>query len=138
MVIGSLLQLCTFFSGGLSNFLYHVSLPDNFDNKNESLQSGKPSIKRPRKDSYNNNNLPEPKEVIKITFLCFELLLKLFYLKVLLRIYGQIHGEQALESVLTESVVFALLSERKLGPKLHGIFPGGRIEQYIPVNVFLL
>lgn len=29
--------------------------------------------------------------------------------------------------------MFALLSERKLGPKLHGIFPGGRIEQYIPV-----
>lgn len=36
--------------------------------------------------------------------------------------------------MLTESVVFTLLSERKLGPKLHGIFPGGRIEQYIPVN----
>ncbi len=52
----------------------------------------------------------------------------------LLRIYGQIHGEQALESVLTESVVFTLLSERKLGPKLHGIFPGGRIEQYIPAR----
>ncbi|KAJ6648164.1 Choline kinase A2 [Pseudolycoriella hygida] len=99
-------------SGGLSNFLYHVSLPDNFDNKNQSLQSG---IKRPRKDSVNTNNLPEPKEV-------------------LLRIYGQVHGEHALESVLTESVVFTLLSERKLGPKLHGIFPGGRIEQYIPAR----
>lgn len=59
-------------------------------------------------------------------------------MKVLLRIYGQIHGEQALESVITESVVFTLLSERKLGPKLHGIFPGGRIEQYIPVNVFFV
>jgi hypothetical protein len=32
--------------------------------------------------------------------------------------------------------VFTLLSERKLGPKLHGIFPGGRIEQYIPVSDF--
>lgn len=52
----------------------------------------------------------------------------------LLRIYGQTHGEQAVESILTDSVVFALLSERKLGPKLHGIFPGGRIEQYIPVR----
>lgn len=52
----------------------------------------------------------------------------------MLRIYGQTHGESALESMLTESVVFTLLSERKLGPKLHGIFPGGRIEQYIPVN----
>lgn len=58
--------------------------------------------------------------------------------EVLLRIYGQTHGEQAVESILTDSIVFALLSERKLGPKLHGIFPGGRIEQYIPVRHFLL
>jgi choline/ethanolamine kinase len=27
-----------------------------------------------------------------------------------------------------------LLSERKLGPKLHGVFPGGRIEEFIPVS----
>lgn len=54
--------------------------------------------------------------------------------QVLLRIYGQMHGEQAMETVLTDTVVFTLLSERKLGPKLHGIFPGGRIEQYIPVS----
>lgn len=53
----------------------------------------------------------------------------------MLRIYGQTHGEHALETMLTESVVFTLLSERKLGPKLHGIFPGGRIEQYIPVSI---
>lgn len=57
---------------------------------------------------------------------------------VLLRIYGQTHGEHALETMLTESVVFALLSERQLGPKLHGIFPGGRIEQYIPVSCDIL
>lgn len=47
------------------------------------------------------------------------------------------HGEQAMETVLTDTVVFTLLSERKLGPKLHGIFPGGRIEQYIPVRLAL-
>lgn len=58
--------------------------------------------------------------------------------EVLLRIYGQTHGEQAVESILTDSIVFALLSERKLGPKLHGIFPGGRIEQYIPVSDFFI
>lgn len=52
-----------------------------------------------------------------------------------MRIYGRTHGEQALETVLTDTVVFTLLSERKLGPKLHGIFPGGRIEQYIPVSL---
>lgn len=51
--------------------------------------------------------------------------------QVLLRVYGQIHGEKALESLITESVIFTLLSERGLGPKLHGIFPGGRIEEYI-------
>lgn len=58
----------------------------------------------------------------------------IFSPQVLLRIYGRTHGEQALETVLTDTVVFTLLSERKLGPKLHGIFPGGRIEQYIPVS----
>lgn len=57
------IELC--FSGGLSNFLYHVSLPENFDNKNECLQTGKPNVKRQRKDSFNNNSLPEPKEVTK-------------------------------------------------------------------------
>ncbi|KAH8303982.1 hypothetical protein KR044_010624, partial [Drosophila immigrans] len=54
--------------------------------------------------------------------------------EVLLRIYGQTHGDYALESMITESVVFTLLSERNFGPKLHGIFPGGRIEQYIPAR----
>ena len=53
--------------------------------------------------------------------------------RVLVRFYGQIHGEGALEALLTESVIFTLLSERKLGPKLHGIFPGGRLEEFIPV-----
>lgn len=101
-------------SGGLSNFLYYVRLPDQ-----QSSSSPRPSsncYKRPRKDSF--SNLLEPKEV-------------------LLRIYGQTHGESALESMLTESVVFTLLSERKLGPKLHGIFPGGRIEQYIPARALM-
>jgi choline/ethanolamine kinase len=108
-------------SGGLSNFLYYVSLPDGKSAENsDNLLSGSPPrmsfttyTKRPRKDSY--QSLMEPKEV-------------------LLRIYGQVHGESALETMLTESVVFTLLSERKLGPKLHGVFPGGRIEEFIPVS----
>ncbi|KAG5680935.1 hypothetical protein PVAND_010411 [Polypedilum vanderplanki] len=95
-------------SGGLSNFLYYVSLPNRNDfGENTNLS------KRTRKDSYHSSMEPT---------------------KVLLRIYGQSHGEHALETMLTESVVFALLSERQLGPKLHGIFPGGRIEQYIPAR----
>ncbi|XP_066959981.1 choline/ethanolamine kinase isoform X1 [Macrobrachium rosenbergii] len=57
--------------------------------------------------------------------------------EVLLRIYGQVHGEDALESLLTESVIFALLSERRLGPRLYGVFPGGRLEQFIPARSLL-
>lgn len=55
----------------------------------------------------------------------------------LLRIYGQAHGGDLLETMVTESVVFALLSERNLGPKLLGIFPGGRIEEFIQVSLVL-
>lgn len=51
-----------------------------------------------------------------------------------MRLYGQTHGETAIENIITESVIFTLLSERGLGPKLHGIFPGGRLEEYIPVS----
>ncbi|KAF6204214.1 hypothetical protein GE061_002554 [Apolygus lucorum] len=54
--------------------------------------------------------------------------------QVLLRLYGQTHGEGALENLITESVIFTLLSERKIGPKLFGIFPGGRIEEYLPAS----
>lgn len=53
---------------------------------------------------------------------------------VLMRLYGQTHGENAIENIITESVIFTLLSERGLGPKLHGIFPGGRLEEYIPAH----
>nr|CAD7266024.1 unnamed protein product [Timema shepardi] len=78
--------------GGLSNLLYHVSLP-------------KPQKPKSR----------EPSQVI-------------------LRLYGQNHGEQAMESLVTESVVFTLLSEQGLGPKLHGVFPRGRLEEFIPAR----
>ncbi|XP_071441100.1 choline/ethanolamine kinase-like isoform X2 [Hetaerina americana] len=75
--------------------------------------------------------------------------------RVLLRLYGQIHGgnnvgggggggpgaanvpmptHSPLEGILTESVIFTLLSERRLGPRLHGVFPGGRLEEYIPAQ----
>ncbi|XP_044579530.1 choline kinase alpha isoform X2 [Cotesia glomerata] len=82
-------------SGGLSNWVYNVQLPE-----------GTTPLRG------------EPRQV-------------------LLRIYGQTHGERAMESIITESVIFTLLSERKLGPKLHGVFPGGRIEEYIPARPLL-
>ncbi|XP_073822783.1 choline/ethanolamine kinase isoform X2 [Musca autumnalis] len=143
-------------SGGLSNFLYYVSLPqecnsttttnevndsvastssssalahsDNDENRNEQdfndlLSAGDCNgNKRKRYDSSSSTlasyRQKEPKEV-------------------LLRIYGQSHGEDALEQMITESVVFALLSERHFGPRLYGIFPGGRLEQYIPARALL-
>ncbi|XP_035220910.1 choline kinase alpha-like [Stegodyphus dumicola] len=52
--------------------------------------------------------------------------------QVLMRMYGQIH--EGAEAKVTESVIFMMLSERKLGPKLYGIFPGGRLEEYIPAR----
>ncbi|KAL6737171.1 hypothetical protein Aduo_010838 [Ancylostoma duodenale] len=44
----------------------------------------------------------------------------------------RIQCQTDLDQLLTESVVFTLLSERCLGPKLLGVFPGGRFEQFIP------
>ena len=54
--------------------------------------------------------------------------------KVLLRLYGQIIRENP-DTVLTDSVIFALLSEKQLGPKLYGVFTHGRIEEYVPVRL---
>ena len=53
--------------------------------------------------------------------------------KVLLRIYGAILQGNS-HSLVVDSVVFALLSEKNIGPKLYGVFEGGRIEEYIYVS----
>ncbi|XP_048409808.1 choline/ethanolamine kinase [Stegostoma tigrinum] len=50
--------------------------------------------------------------------------------QVLLRVYGAIL--QGVDSLILESVMFAVLAERALGPRLYGVFPQGRLEQYIP------
>ncbi|XP_060033269.1 choline kinase alpha isoform X2 [Erinaceus europaeus] len=50
---------------------------------------------------------------------------------VLLRLYGAILKMGA-EAMVLESVMFAILAERALGPKLYGIFPQGRLEEFIP------
>ncbi|XP_027971279.1 choline/ethanolamine kinase isoform X1 [Eumetopias jubatus] len=52
--------------------------------------------------------------------------------EVLLRLYGAIL--QGVDSLVLESVMFAILAERSLGPQLYGVFPEGRLEQYIPVR----
>ncbi|XP_059480635.1 choline/ethanolamine kinase [Neocloeon triangulifer] len=58
---------------------------------------------------------------------------------VLLRLYGQVRGEteEALAGLLTEAVIFTLLSEKQRGPRLLGVFPGGRLEEYIPARPLL-
>uniref|UniRef100_A0A8C2XEF8 Ethanolamine kinase n=1 Tax=Cyclopterus lumpus TaxID=8103 RepID=A0A8C2XEF8_CYCLU len=92
-------------SGGLSNLLYLCSLPDHIPSVGE-----------------------EPHQV-------------------LLRVYGAIlqvglsswgssiietKPKSGVDSLVLESVMFAILAERTLGPKLYGIFPEGRLEQYLP------
>ncbi|KAG9475306.1 hypothetical protein GDO78_003637 [Eleutherodactylus coqui] len=39
---------------------------------------------------------------------------------------------QGAAAMVMESVMFAILAERSLGPRLYGIFPQGRLEQFIP------
>ena len=66
---------------------------------------------------------------------------------VLLRLFGK-HlqanedtsqsSEYFVSALVLENVIFTLLSERKLGPKLMGVFAGGRLEEYIPVSIFQL
>ncbi|XP_074083262.1 choline/ethanolamine kinase isoform X2 [Macrotis lagotis] len=55
--------------------------------------------------------------------------------EVLLRLYGAIL--QGVDSLVQESVMFAILAERCLGPRLYGVFPEGRLEQYIPSRPLL-
>ena len=51
---------------------------------------------------------------------------------VLLRVYGDIAKD--LKFLVQNSVVFCLLSEKHLGPKCYGLYPDGRIEEYIPTK----
>ncbi|CAG2102866.1 unnamed protein product [Medioppia subpectinata] len=51
---------------------------------------------------------------------------------VLLRLYGigtTIPGD---DYKVTDTLITLLMSERGLGPKLYGVFPGGRLEEFIP------
>ncbi|CAG9529707.1 unnamed protein product, partial [Cercopithifilaria johnstoni] len=44
----------------------------------------------------------------------------------------RIHYSDDVDHLLSEAVVFTMLSERMLGPRLFAVFPSGRFEQYIP------
>lgn len=53
--------------------------------------------------------------------------------KVILRLYGEISGSH---EKFYEILIFNMLSERGLGPKLLGAFKSGRLEQYFDVKHF--
>ncbi|CAB0017013.1 unnamed protein product [Nesidiocoris tenuis] len=57
--------------------------------------------------------------------------------RLLLRLYGNVNGSRAIETLVTESVIFTLLSESQRGPRLYGVFSGGRLEEYIPARALL-
>jgi len=40
-----------------------------------------------------------------------------------------------IDAQITESVVFSILGHKKVGPQLFGVFPGGRLEEYIKVGI---
>uniref|UniRef100_A0A915PSK5 Choline/ethanolamine kinase n=1 Tax=Setaria digitata TaxID=48799 RepID=A0A915PSK5_9BILA len=44
----------------------------------------------------------------------------------------RIHCSNDLDRLLSEAIIFTMLSERLLGPRLLAAFPSGRFEQYIP------
>lgn len=56
--------------------------------------------------------------------------------KVVLRIYGLLYEELVTTvcALIADSVVFALLSEWNVGPKLFAIFPEGRLEELLPAQ----
>ncbi len=66
---------------------------------------------------------------------------------------GQFHGGGAqatltsvrgLEEMLLsaalkgKALIFALLAEKRMGPKLYGVFTGGRVEEYVKVIMWPL
>lgn len=100
-----------FFSGGLSNYLYSCSLPDDVQLLGD-----------------------EPRKVLlRYSSLYSSLITGNFPS----RIYGESHQKHR-GTLLIDSVVCTLLSERKLGPRIHGIFPEGRLEQFVEVISSLL
>ncbi|VDK41099.1 unnamed protein product [Taenia asiatica] len=52
---------------------------------------------------------------------------------VFIRVYGELLRSN-MNSIILDAVLFALLSEKRLGPKLYGVFPGGRIEEFVEVS----
>lgn len=52
---------------------------------------------------------------------------------VIVRMYGQIIHENP-ETVVTDSVLYAICAEKKIGPLLHGVFSNGRVEEFLEAD----
>ncbi|XP_026636964.1 choline kinase alpha isoform X1 [Microtus ochrogaster] len=103
--------------GGLSNMLFQCSLPDSIASVGDE----------PRKVLLRLYGA-----ILKMVFL-----IKLWNGKRSCNKEGSEQAQnenefQGAEAMVLESVMFAILAERSLGPKLYGIFPQGRLEQFIP------
>ena len=54
----------------------------------------------------------------------------------MLRVYGALYSDlvSTPQALVSDIIVFALLSERNIGPKLYAIFPEGRLEELLQVS----
>lgn len=140
-----------FCSGGLSNLLYLCSLPDHVQSVGEEprqvllrvygaiLQVSLCS-RVPWRLLIHVSVCGWTCRAIAVSLLCF-CSIKLnqtktnrtCYAGVPATVFVYLYITQGVDSLVLESVMFAILAERTLGPKLYGIFPEGRLEQYLPV-----
>lgn len=55
-------------------------------------------------------------------------------LKAFVRIYNEYHHKNV-NFMVNDIIVTAMISSHQMGPKLHGIFPCGRLEELIDVII---
>lgn len=105
----------TVIRGGLSNMLFHCSLPD--DEKCLGNEPRSVLLRLYGAILQMSCNKGENQEMQRENFF-------------------QVTSLQAIRrgaaAMVMESVMFAILAERSLGPKLYGILPQGRLEEFIP------
>ncbi|OAF71107.1 hypothetical protein A3Q56_01142 [Intoshia linei] len=110
-------------TGGMSNLLYYCELPDAvaFDETKVLFHSkfGDTANLYLNPNDYKENW--DKKIYISIESTEEQ--------RCLVRLYGQILSKN---DIFNGTVIFTILSELKQGPRLLGVFDGGRIEEYIP------
>ena len=97
--------------------IYHVSLPD--DVQPRSREEPREVLLRLYGQKYNENETSTSDKVL----VCFYSLHAISHAFMLILSFIQV----------LENVIFTLLSERGLGPRLYGVFPEGRLEEFIKV-----